>query len=203
MDATQWDERYRSAELVWGTEPNRFVRQMCERLPIGTAIDLACGEGRNAIWLARLGWRVLGVDFSSAAIDRARELSQQLDEDERVRVSWRVEDVTATPPRAASFELAVISYVHLTAAQNRALISDGARALKPGGHLVVVGHDRRNLHEGVGGPQDADRLYVPEDIALQLVDEGLELDIAETVQRPTSEGIALDTVVRARRPSDS
>jgi SAM-dependent methyltransferase len=203
MDATQWDERYRGAELVWGTEPNRFVRQMCERLPVGSAIDLACGEGRNAIWLARIGWRVLGVDFSSAAIDRARELSSQLDEDERMRVSWRVEDVTVAPPRAASFELAVISYVHISADMNRALISDGARTLKPGGHLVVVGHDRRNLHEGVGGPQDSDRLYVPEDIAMQLVDEGLELDIAETVERPTDEGIALDTVVRARRPSDS
>jgi SAM-dependent methyltransferase len=203
MDAAQWDERYRSADLVWGSEPNRFVRQLCERLPVGTAVDLACGEGRNALWLARLGWQVLGVDFSAAAIDRARELSRQLDEEERLRASWRVQDVTSEPPRPASYDLALISYVHIGAESNRTLIDDGARSIKPGGHLVIVGHDRRNLLEGVGGPQDADRLYVPEDIAAQLGAHGLELDIAETVDRPTNEGIALDAVIRARRPSDS
>ena len=55
-----------SAELVWGAEPNQFVREQCERLPVGDALDLACGEGRNALWLARLGWRALGVDFSAS-----------------------------------------------------------------------------------------------------------------------------------------
>jgi SAM-dependent methyltransferase len=203
MDAAQWDERYRSSDLVWGAEPNRFVRQMCERLPVGTAIDLACGEGRNALWLARLGWRVLGVDFSAAAIERARELSRQLGEEERLRASWRVQDVSAEPPRSSSYDLAIISYVHIGPAENRVLIDDGARSLKPGGRVVVVGHDRRNLLEGVGGPQDADRLYVPEDIAARLAAAGLDVEIAETVDRPTDDGIALDTLIRARRPSDS
>jgi SAM-dependent methyltransferase len=203
MDATDWDERYRGADLVWGTEPNRFVRQMCERLPIGTAIDLACGEGRNALWLARLGWQVVGVDYSAAAIERAIELTSRLPENDRQRVAWRVDDVTREPPRPSSVELAVISYVHLPPVQTIALLSDASRALRPGGHLVVVGHDGRNLKEGVGGPQDASLLYVPEEIAMRLVDAGLELDIAETVERPTDAGIALDTVVRARRPRDS
>jgi SAM-dependent methyltransferase len=203
MDAREWDERYRSADLVWGAEPNRFVRQMCERLPIGTAIDLACGEGRNALWLARLGWQVVGVDYSAAAIERATELAGRLPENVRQRVSWRVGDITREPPRPSSVDLAVLSYVHLPPVQAAALLIDAARALRPGGHVVVVGHDRRNLDEGVGGPQDASLLYVPEQIAMSLVDAGLELDLAETVERPTDAGVALDTVVRARRPRDS
>jgi SAM-dependent methyltransferase len=203
MDATQWDERYRSTDLVWGAEPNQFVRQLCERLPIGTALDLACGEGRNALWLARLGWQVVGIDFSAAAIERATELARALPEKDRPRVSWRVADVTLEPPRAASTDLVVVSYLHLPPDQLRDLLTGAARAVRPGGHVVVVGHDRRNLTEGVGGPQYPELLHVPEQIATLLVDEGMELDLAETVERPTGEGIALDTVVRARRPRDS
>ena len=55
MEPKEWDERYRSAELVWGAEPNRFVREQCSSLPPGDAVDLACGEGRNSLWLARRG----------------------------------------------------------------------------------------------------------------------------------------------------
>ena len=66
MDAEAWDERYADTELVWGLEPNRFVRAQCERLPIGRAVDLACGEGRNALWLARMGWKALGLDYGLA-----------------------------------------------------------------------------------------------------------------------------------------
>jgi SAM-dependent methyltransferase len=203
MDAAEWDVRYRSVDLVWGSEPNRFVRQLCERLPIGTAVDLACGEGRNALWLARLGWQVVGVDFSTAAIERATELSSRLPDEERLRVTWKVGDVTREPPRPSSVELAIICYLHLGPEQTTAVLADAARALRPGGHVVVVGHDRRNLAEGVGGPQDPSLLHVPDQIAMQLVDEGLELDLAETVERPTDQGVALDTVVRARRPRDS
>lgn len=203
MDAQLWDERYSRAELVWGAEPNRFVRELCERLPVGRAIDLACGEGRNAIWLAKLGWQVVGVDFSAAAIERARELSGQLSPNEQLRVTWRVADVTREPPRPSSVDLVVVSYVHLQSGENQTLLATAARAVRPDGHVVVVGHDRRNLDEGVGGPQDPDRLYVAADVVTPLIDAGLQVDIAETVPRPTDAGTALDTVVRARRPADT
>jgi SAM-dependent methyltransferase len=202
MDAGAWDERYRASELVWGAEPNRFVRQLCERLPLGKALDLACGEGRNALWLARLGWRVRGVDFSPAAIDRAHELTSREPELVRLRLSWKVADVTKDPPKRSSVDLVVLSYVHLLPEQSAWLIEASARAVKAGGHLVIVGHDRRNIDEGVGGPQDPAVLYVPAIVAMQLVDEGFEIEVAETVRRPTLDGGALDTVVRARRPAE-
>jgi len=76
MDSAAWDERYRAVDLVWGSEPNRFVAEaLGAREPAGRALDLACGEGRNAIWLAQRGWRVTGVDYSPVAIARAHELA--------------------------------------------------------------------------------------------------------------------------------
>src|SRR5207244_12631949 len=77
MDATAWDERYRSAELVWGVRPNRWVERELADLPPGRALDLACGEGRNALWLAARGWQVTAVDFSAVALDKARALESQ------------------------------------------------------------------------------------------------------------------------------
>ena len=56
MDAGEWDARYRDSELVWSAGPNQFVEECCADLPPGRAIDLAAGEGRNAIWLAEQGW---------------------------------------------------------------------------------------------------------------------------------------------------
>ena len=200
MDATGWDERYRSKDSVWGIEPNRYVRDQCESLPVGEALDLACGEGRNALWLAQLGWRVIGVDFSEVAIERARSLTAQQTELLQLRVAWRVDDVSALVPKPASLDLALVSYLHLPAAELDEMLSRVATALRPLGHLLVVGHDKRNLAEGVSGPQDIALLYDPEHLRELLIDEcGLVVEIARTVERPTDEGIALDTLVRARR----
>ncbi|MEX1287114.1 MAG: class I SAM-dependent methyltransferase, partial [Acidimicrobiia bacterium] len=75
MDAEQWDARYADKELIWSAEPNQFLPPAVEGMRPGRALDLACGEGRNAIWLARHGWYVLGVDFSSVAIRKAKQLA--------------------------------------------------------------------------------------------------------------------------------
>jgi 2-polyprenyl-3-methyl-5-hydroxy-6-metoxy-1,4-benzoquinol methylase len=74
MDASGWDERYSGNELLWGLPPNRWVEAELADTSVGRAIDLACGEGRNAIWLADRGWSVTAVDFSGVAIQRARAL---------------------------------------------------------------------------------------------------------------------------------
>lgn len=203
MDAATWDERYRVSGLVWGVEPNQFVRELCERLPIGHAVDLACGEGRNSLWLARLGWYVTGVDYSEVAIQRAVELTAQEDEAVRMRVLWRVADVTAEPPKPRSADLVILSYLHLPPTHGWSLMRAAAHAVRPGGHVVAVGHDRRNLAEGVGGPQDAQLLYVPGEIAALLREERLVVELAETMPRLTPAGTALDTVVHARLPLEA
>ena len=73
VDRIAWDQRYRGRELVWASEPNRFLVSESSSLAPARAIDLACGEGRNAVWLAERGWEVTGVDFSSVGIEKARQ----------------------------------------------------------------------------------------------------------------------------------
>jgi len=200
MDAKAWDARYADVDLVWGAEPNQFVRAQCESLAVGVAVDLACGEGRNALWLARLGWQVTGVDYSAVAIERARALAAQERPGVATRLTWRVEDVTALTLRAESVDLALVSYVHLPPELRSSMLVRAALAVRPGGHVIVVGHDRRNLREGVSGPQDERLLYDP--VELRSLFAGIpatRVDLAETVERHTADGVALDTLVRVRR----
>lgn len=201
MDDAAWDARYRTSELVWGSEPNQFVRQLCQRLPVGEALDLACGEGRNALWLARLGWFVLGVDFSAVATDRARELTRTEPVEVQERVRWRTADLLTFTPRARSVSLALISYLHLPPVDLGHVVASAARAVRPGGHIVMVGHDKTNLEGGVGGPQDPELLYEPAAVAAWVRAHGLVVELDETVQRPTEHGTALDALIHARRPA--
>lgn len=200
MDASAWDERYRSADLVWGAEPNRFVRELCDPLPVGEAVDLACGEGRNALWLAGIGWTVTGLDYSPVALARAVALSAEQSPDVQDRLTWRVADVTDDALELRSVDLALLSYLHLPPDQLTRLIVSASAALRPSGHLVVVGHDVRNLTEGVSGPQDPSLLYDPA-VIRDLLHRQPEMVVkrAETTLRPTVEGDALDTVVLAKR----
>lgn len=201
MKGPEWDDRYRSADLVWGKAPNQFVREQCAALAVGRALDVACGEGRNALWLAELGWLVHGTDISAVAIERATSLASVLDDTVRSRLSWAVSDVTAEPPAPDSADLVLLSYVQLSSAERSALVTAAAGAVRAGGRLVLVAHDASNLTAGVGGPQDLDRLYRPDEVAALAEAAGLTVEVAETVERATADGIALDTLVRAHRPT--
>ena len=89
MDRADWDERYAGSELLWSAEPNRFLVAETAGLTPGRALDLACGEGRNAVWLARRGWQVTGVDYSEVAIEKARRLASA----RKANVDWVVADL--------------------------------------------------------------------------------------------------------------
>ena len=200
MDASEWDERYSSTDLVWGTEPNRFVAAGLADLPPGRALDVACGEGRNAIWLARRGWFAVGVDFSAAAIDRARQLAQRAEVDGRT--TFVVGDVTTGPLPPGQFDAVVVAYLQLQAPERTHAIRSAAERVTVGGTLLVVGHDATNLSKGFGGPQDASVLFTPDDIVTDLGDDFLVAK-AERVLRPvdTADGerSAIDALVVATR----
>jgi SAM-dependent methyltransferase len=204
VDAAGWDDRYRSSELIWGIAPNRWVEQELAGLPAGRALDVACGEGRNALWLAALGWQVTAVDFSPVALEKARALEERAlaDRAGSVRVSWRCADATAYR-HDGSVDAALLCYLQLPAVQRRAAVRNAAGALLPGGTLLVIGHDSKNLAEGTGGPQDPSVLFTAGDIASDLDGAGLVIDRSDAVLRPV-EGAphpAIDALLRAHRPS--
>ena len=77
MDAAAWDARYAGAELVWSAGPNVWVRELCAPMPPGVALDVAAGEGRNALWLVEQGWAVVASDFSAVGVERMNEIADR------------------------------------------------------------------------------------------------------------------------------
>jgi SAM-dependent methyltransferase len=190
--AGDWDERYAERQQ-WSSEPNALIAEFLTGLPPGEAVDLAAGEGRHALWLAGLGWRVTAVDFS--AVGLARGAAQPGAE----RVSWVTADVTTWTAPPASQDLVVVAYLHLSQDDTVAVLTRAVGWLRPGGRLLVLGHDLANIDHGVGGPQEPTILHSVDRLAP--VAELLTVDRLEQVRRETPAGTALDTLLWGRRPA--
>ena len=192
MNPGNSDEKYRAAYRLWSAEPNLFVADRLAHHVPGRGLDLASGEGRNAAWLARLGWDMTGVDFSPVAVQRAREGAPE--------VAWELADVRDWEP-ANQFDLVLVAYLQMVADELEMVIRRAATWLDSGGELFLIGHDRTNLENGYGGPSREDVLW-----DLGLIKEwlgGVQIIEAQRVRRPveTPEGtkLARDALVRARR----
>lgn len=146
-----------------------------------------------ALWLAGRGWEVEAVDFSAVGLRRGQENAPP-----EARVTWRMEDVTTADLGTAEFDLVLVLYLHLPRALMVDVLARCATAVRPGGHLLVLGHDRENLTRGVGGPQDPGVLYDPELLGGAV--PGWDADRLERIDRVTDAGTAVDTVLLARRP---
>ena len=180
MDADAWDERYAATELVWSREPNRFVAAELADLPPGTAVDLAAGEGRNAIWLASRGWSATAVDFSQVALDKGARLAG--DSDPALDVAWVCADATTWAP-AEPVDLVVVAYLQVPAADRRRAVRNAVGMLRPGGTFLLVAHDSTNLTDGTGGPQDPAVLMTAEDVVGDVADLAVEVLRAGRVAR--------------------
>jgi SAM-dependent methyltransferase len=195
-----WNARYEQKELLWTAEPNRLFANEVASLEPGRALDVACGEGRNAVWLAERGWRVTAVDFSDVALAKAERLADA----RGVEIEWVLADVLDYRPEPRSFVLVAVLYLQLPAAELGQALRAAAAAVAPGGTLFVLGHDAANLTHGHGGPKDAVVLSTPEDVVEAFDDVVVER--AETVERAVAldgggEATALDAFVRAHRPA--
>jgi SAM-dependent methyltransferase len=194
-----WNARYRELPLVWSAGPNQFVVEQTGSLPPGRALDVACGEGRNALWLAERGWTVTGVDFSDVAIAKAQASARE----RGLSIDFRVGDVTdgRTFDSDGELDLVLVAYLQLPdeelEATHRALVDHVA----PGGLLLVIGHHADNLARGYGGPSKPDVLHDPARIAAQLapltvVSAG---EVERIVATEGGERTAVDSLVLARR----
>lgn len=197
MDSSMWDERYRSTELLWSSEPNQFVRDFFNERKPGRVVDLGCGEGRNAIWLAEQGWQVTGVDFSQVALERAATLA----EGRGVSGEWVRADLSEWSVPEPTYDAALICYIHLPRPVMTHLFNAALASLLTGGELLVVGHHSRNLTEGVGGPQMPEVLYSPADVTEILGAENVveARDVFRNVETGEGAKVAIDTYVVARR----
>ena len=199
MDRTDWDERHADGTRRWSGEPSRVLVSEAAALPPGRALDLACGQGRHAVWLAERGWDVTAVDFSTVGLGKARAWAAE----RGVGVHWVNADVVSFQSELAAFDLVLLFYLHVPLADRRTVLRSARGALAPGGTLLLVGHDRANLEHGHGGPRDPGVLYTASEIVADL--PGLEIERTARLERPveTDDGdrVALDLLVRARRLS--
>jgi SAM-dependent methyltransferase len=200
MERHEWDTRYAGEELVWSSTPNQFLVAEVQGLRPGKALDLGCGEGRNALWLAEQGWTVTGVDFSSVGLARAARLAEA----GGVNVDWVQSDVLTWRPPAEGFDLVAVFYLQLAPSDRMEALRIAVSAVAAGGTLLVVAHDADNLIRGVGGPPDPEVLYRVDEVADLARNFGLVIEQAGQVTRTVvingEPREAVDTLVNASRP---
>lgn len=192
-DAARWDAKYAATDRLWSATPNATVAEVVAPLPAGRALDVGAGEGRHAVWLAARGWRVTAVDFSPVGIERGRAGAVETGAD----VDWVVADVLDwAPPPGTMFDLVLVAFIHLP----DDVLARARRWVAPGGRLVVIGHDLRNLADGVGGPRDPALLHT--EAEHRRAARGLVVERLGEVLRETREGTAIDRVLVARSPQE-
>lgn len=198
----RWNERYSATALVWSEAPNALLADLAGAWKPGRALDVAAGEGRNAIWLAQQGWLVDAVDFSAVGIGKGQQLAAQ----RQVDVNWIVADVCDCDFGLAQYDLVCVLFLHTSAEERDQWWPRLVAAVKPGGRLVYIGHDPENVDRGIGGPQD--KALLPSIELLKPWLTGCEIDRAEIIERPVETdpghggpqtGRALDTLIVARK----
>ena len=195
--AEDWDQRYGSEDQLFSGAVNGALAAEAASLNPGRALDVGCGEGADAIWLAARGWEVTGVDISGLALERAQVAAEAAG----VLVAWEQADVTVDPPKPEAYDLVSAFYPALRHTPDEAAISALIDAVAPGGTLLVVGHDVDSMkHHHVGF--DPDDYVQPPDIAERLGDGWTieTLELRPRVRPPGHDGPDIpDRILRARR----
>ncbi|HEY2075322.1 MAG TPA: methyltransferase domain-containing protein [Streptosporangiaceae bacterium] len=145
-----WDDRYRSADQLWSGQPNPQLVAQTYGLTPGDALDVGCGEGADAIWLASQGWTVTAVDISVVALDRAAAHAAARGDEVARRVSWLQGDLLSWDPWPQPFDLVSAQFMYLPEAGLRSLHRRLAAAVRPGGTLLIVLHHPDSQHAGPG-----------------------------------------------------
>ena len=156
-----WDERYSSKEYVYGTEPNQFFKEQIDRFSSpGKLLLPGEGEGRNAVYAAKLGWQVDAFDQSINAQKKALTLAEKSD----VNINYSITDLKRFTPAANYYSSAAIVFVHFDSEVRSVFHQKIIDSLKPGGKLILESFSKSQFGKSSGGPQDLGMLYSFEDI---------------------------------------
>ena len=171
FSAEFWNERYSSQTRLWSGNPNKYLVSEVSGLSPGTALDVGCGEGADAIWLARQGWQVTGVNISTVALERARAHAAEAGPDIAGRTGWQQADVFAWAPGTDRYDLVSAQYMHPPSAVREKLFRGLAAAVQAGGSLLIVAHHPSDLQTTIPRPNMPDLFFTGDELAA-LVDPG-------------------------------
>lgn len=202
--ADDWDVRYGGAggERIWSGAPNVPLVAETSGLVPGRALDLGCGEGADAIWLAGRGWQVTGIDISRVALDRAAQTADEAG----VAVDWILADFVAQPPARDAYDLVTSHYPALLRTDIDRAVDAVIRGVAPGGTLLFVGHEVSDPSVPREHGFEPDDYVQPDDVAARL-DADWSIEVNETRERAPSPSRRpphrADRILRARRRSAS
>ena len=199
-----WDARYGSSDQIWSGNPNpQLVAQVAALTP-GSALEVGCGEGADAIWLAARGWHVTAIDVSTVGLDRAAERAAEVGAEVASRITWQQADILSWAPAPLEYDLVSAHFVHLPTREREALHRRLAAAVRPGGTLLIVGHHPSDMETSVGRFHLPDFFYTADQVAAVLAPDDWQIVVAAAPGRqaldPDGRPITIrDAVLRAQR----
>ena len=199
-----WDERYSTSGRIWSGNPNQRLVEQVSHLTPGTALDVGCGEGGDAIWLAAQGWRVTAMDVSPVALARGAEEAAKAGPEIANRITWKHVDMLTWDLASEQFDLVSAHYIHLPSQQREVFHTRLGSAVRPGGTLLIVGHHPSDLEKGIRRPNFPDLMFTAEQIVESLPSDAWEVHYAGAPERswvdPEGQTATIsDAVFRATR----
>ncbi|ABB33172.1 Methyltransferase type 12 [Geobacter metallireducens RCH3] len=179
---TMWDERYDTTDFVYGREPNAFLAEVVQQIPPGDVLCLAEGEGRNAVFLAKQGHRVLAVDSSAVGLVKAARLA----EESGVRIETETADLAEFAIEPVCWDAIVSIFCHVPPQVRRALHRKVVEGLRPGGLFILEAYTPAQLKLRTGGPPTEEVMMTLAGLREELA--GLEFLQAREIEREVVEG---------------
>ena len=177
----RWNDRYRNEEFAYGEQPNNFLKEQLEKLPVGSILFPAEGEGRNAVFAARLGWTVSAFDISIEGKNKALRLAKK----NKVIIDYRVGELQTLHYTPQQFDALALIYAHFPADSKSLYHKTLGTYLRKGGMVIFEAFSKRHLNylaqnEKVGGPKDIAMLFSVDEIKSDFADyEIMELEEKE------------------------
>lgn len=184
----KWNSNFQRPEYVYGTQPNVFFKQQIDRLKPGRILLAAEGEGRNAVYAARLGWQACAFDISEAGKNKALQLAA----DAGVAIHYQVGELPGLPFEPASFDALALIYAHFPPHLRSGYNQHLADLLRPGGMVIFEAFSKNHLayrqqDSRVGGPADIDALFSQEELLRDF--KGFDMLVLQEQEVTLNEGL--------------
>lgn len=186
----KWDSRYSSEEYYFGKEPNDFFKESIDKLPVGKALFIGDGEGRNSVYAAKLGWRSDCIDISDSAKVKAESLAK----DNNVTVNYSVADALDFVYPEEIYDAIVLIYFHIDEDSREKIHQNIFNSLKPNGRLILLVYEKDHLKLNGNGPSSLNLLYSLDNIVEDFIELDFELFKKEKISR-VKHGVAQESFV--------